>query len=201
MKKNKLLKIVAVCILVTSLAGCAKIRNIFQEWKGSLIGLEFNITAYDNFGNKTLEVSGDSVDVEVKQEKAVVEGTNYVSEVLEITVDRNEMLQVGNTMLFAEEGLDQVTDFEIDEVIDAGDGRLNYIPFNRLLNKYKNDIGKAKTILISSQNGIPIAVYQGNSVYVEVPSDLPKMTRLNIDGKSLYIHRANYVILDSAMLE
>lgn len=201
MKKNKILKITAMCILMANLAGCAKVRNMFQEWKGSLIGLEFNISAYDDFGNKTLEVNGDSVEVEVKQEEGVVEGNNYVSEVLQITVDRNEMLQVGNTLIFAEEGLDKVTDFKIDEVIDAGDNRINYIPFNRLVNKYKNDIGKAKTILISSQNGIPIAVYQGESVYVEVPNDLPKMTRLNIDGKSLYIHRANYVILDSAMLE
>ena len=49
--------------------------------------------------------------------------------------------------------------------------------------------------------GIPIGVYQGEEVYVTIPSNLPKMTRLNIDGKSLYIHRANYVILDSNMLK
>lgn len=48
--------------------------------------------------------------------------------------------------------------------------------------------------------GIPIGVFQGNEVYVTIPSDLPKMTRLNIDGKSLYIHRANYVILDTEMI-
>ena len=49
--------------------------------------------------------------------------------------------------------------------------------------------------------GIPIAVYQGKNVYVTVPDDLPKMTRLNIDGKSLYIHRANYLILDTEMMK
>ncbi len=49
--------------------------------------------------------------------------------------------------------------------------------------------------------GIPLAVYQGKNVYVTVPDDLPKMTRLNIDGKSLYIHRANYIILDTKMMK
>jgi hypothetical protein len=39
------------------------------------------------------------------------------------------------------------------------------------------------------------------AVYVSVPDDLPKTTHLSIDGKSLYIHRANYTILDADMLE
>ncbi|MDB6460525.1 MULTISPECIES: DUF5052 family protein [Blautia] len=29
-----------------------------------------------------------------------------------------------------------------------------------------------------------------------VPEDLPKMTKLMVDGKALYIHRANYQIND-----
>ena len=144
---------------------------------------------------------GKNVEVEVKQEEGASENADFTSEVLEITIDGNQMLQIGNTMVFAEAGLDQITDFEMQDEIDTDDGIINFIPFDRVLNQYKNDIGKAKTILISSQQGIPIAVYQGNSVYVEIPNDLPKMTRLNIDGKSLYIHRANYVILDSEMID
>lgn len=58
-----------------------------------------------------------------------------------------------------------------------------------------------KTIIVRSQMGILIGVYQGNSVLVEVPADLPKMTRLIIDGKSLYIHRADYDIFDSGMFK
>ncbi len=94
-----------------------------------------------------------------------------------------------------------MTYFRLADNIDTGDDTLNFISLDRLVNKYRNAIGKAKTILISSQQGIPVAVYQGESVYVEVPNDLPKMTRLNIDGKSLYIHRANYVIMDSEILD
>jgi hypothetical protein len=65
---------------------------------------------------------------------------------------------------------------------------------------FLDKIGKSKVIVISSQLGIPIGVYQGNSVYVEIPEDLPKMTLLNIDGKALYISRATYEIFDAELL-
>lgn len=110
------------------------------------------------------------------------------------------MLQVGNTVIFAEKGLDIVEDYELPENISVENGG-GFVPFDRFLNDIKNKIGKEKVVVISSQMGIPIGVYQGKDVTVSVPEDLPKMTRLNIDGESLYIHRANYVILDSDVLE
>lgn len=81
---------------------------------------------------------------------------------------------------------------------NAGDGSITL--FDRNVNELKNSIGTAKTIVISSQLGIPIAVYAGDSVGVSVPDDLPKMTKLTIDGKALYVHRANYVIMDTDAL-
>lgn len=69
------------------------------------------------------------------------------------------------------------------------------------INKIKNVLGTPRVIVISSQLGVPLAVYGGDKVYTEIPNDLPKMTRLNIDGKALYVHRANYIILDSSLLE
>jgi hypothetical protein len=75
------------------------------------------------------------------------------------------------------------------------------VPLDRTVNKYTNLIGKKKTIIVKSQMGILIGVYQGDKVLVEIPSDLPKMTRLIIDGKSLYIHRADYEIFDTGMFQ
>jgi len=93
-----------------------------------------------------------------------------------------------------------VEDFQVptDITVDKGGG---FVPIDRLINNIKNNIGKEKTIIISSQMGIPIGVYQGKSVYITVPDNLPKMTRIHIDGKSLYIHRANYLILDTKMIK
>ena len=93
-----------------------------------------------------------------------------------------------------------ITNFEVPKKIEATSGG-GFIPLDRFVNDFKNEIGKSKVIIISSQEGLPIGVYQGDSVYVSIPSDLPKMTRLNIDGKSLYIHRANYTILDSELIK
>ena len=33
------------------------------------------------------------------------------------------------------------------------------------------------------------------------PNNLPKMTKLMIDGKALYIHRANFQIIDKELLD
>ena len=43
--------------------------------------------------------------------------------------------------------------------------------------------------------------YSGDEVYWKIPEKLPKMTKLMIDGKALYINRANFQIIDTALLD
>jgi len=183
------------------MSGCAFIDDLKNKVKGELVGQEFDILVYDNFGNRTMTVSGTKVTLGLLENSANFssESTGYKSEVLEVTVNGNQMFEVGNTLIVAEKGVDMVTDFGVPEsvAVERGGG---YVPLDRYVNSVKNLIGKSKTIIISSQLGIPIGVFQGEDVYVTVPSDLPKTTRISIDGKSLYIHRANYVIMDTAML-
>ena len=69
-----------------------------------------------------------------------------------------------------------------------------------IINKYKNYFGKSRVVVIKSQLGQPITAYSGDEVYWSVPKKLPKMTKLMIDGKALYIHRANYQIIDTSLL-
>ena len=85
------------------------------------------------------------------------------------------------------------------ETISTDGGTINII--DRNINKIKNVLGTPKVVIICSQLGIPIAVYGGSKVYWEIPDDLPKMTKLNIDGKALYIHRANYILIDSEIIK
>lgn len=200
-KKSKLVIILMISLFIFSLSGCAQIRDKLKTMKGELVGIHFTISAFDHYANKTLEVEGNKVTVGVLENEANIDSssTGYQSGVLEITVNGKQMFQVGNTVIFAEDGLDMVEDFEVPEDITVSKGG-GFVPLDRFINDIKNKIGKEKTIIISSQMGIPIAVYQGKNVYVTVPDDLPKMTRLNIDGKSLYIHRANYIILDTKMM-
>lgn len=203
---KKIVAMVLALLLLLNLCGCAMLNSQMSDLKGSLIGNEFNIEFYDNNGIGYLTVVGHKVDVEgvtVETESVNEDGektTNYeLSSVISITVDGSNMEQVGNTVIFEENGLNKITDFELPEELIASGG--TFTALDRQINAYKNMFGTSKIVVISSQLGVPISVYGGESVYWEVPDDLPKMTKLNIDGKALYIHRANYIILDTKLLK
>lgn len=202
MIKNKKIKVAVLLVLILTLSGCSAILDRIAVLRGDLIGNRFEISVYDHYANKTLELNGSKITVGLleNESNSSSESPGFESSVLEITINGREMIQVGNTVIFAEEGLDMVEDFQTPSNIDVSGGG-GFVPLDRFVNDLRNNIGKDKTIIISSQMGIPIGVYQGERVFVTVPDDLPKMTRLNIDGKSLYIHRANYVILDTDLME
>lgn len=193
-------------LTILSLTGCEGLNSYIKDVKGELVGNSFDISVYDNFGNSVVDVHGDKVSVNgnaVEVYGKDSEGnttTEYkLSSVITNTIDGNNMEQVGNTVIYAETGLNEIEDFELPKDITTSGGTIAY--FDRNINEIKNLIGTPKVVVISSQLGVPIAVYGGESVYWEVPDDLPKMTKLSIDGKALYVHRANYLILDTNMIQ
>ena len=203
---KKVLCLMLVLLTLFSLSGCSWLDSQIKDMKGELIGNSFDISIYDNFGNNTLNISGDKVQVDantVKVKSVDSDGnwsTTYeMSSVISNTIDGNNMEQVGNTVIYAERGLNKITDFELPTDIETSGGTFNLL--DRNINDIKNLIGTPKVVVISSQLGVPIAVYGGDKVYYEIPDDLPKMTKLIVDGKALYIHRANYIILDTNMIK
>ena len=205
--KNKLVALVLAFVLsITSLSGCAWLDSKIADMKGELIGNSFDISIYDDFGTNILNISGDKVQVDanIVEVQSVDSSGNWsttyeMSSVTSNTVDGNNMNQTGNTVIYAERGLENITDFELPTDIETSGGTFNLL--DRNINNIKNLIGTSKVVVISSQLGVPIAVYGGEDVYYEIPDDLPKMTKLSIDGKALYIHRANYIIIDTAMIK
>ena len=205
--KRKVIALLLVAVLtVTNLTGCSWLDSQLADLKGELIGNSFDISIYDNFGNNTLNIRGDKVQVDaniVKVKSVDSDGdwsTTYeMSSVTSNTIDGSNMEQVGNTVIYAERGLNKITDFELPTDITTSGGTFNLLDGN--INSIKNIIGTSKVVVISSQLGVPIAVYGGEKVYYEIPDDLPKFTKLSIDGKALYINRANYIILDTKMIE
>ena len=200
------LLVLVLLLAVSSLSGCAWLDSQISDLKGELIGNSFDISIYDNFGTNVLNISGDKVQVDnnIVEVKSVDSNgdwsTTYeMSSVTTNTIDGNNMNQVGNTVIYAERGLNKITDFELPTDIETSGGTFNLL--DRNINEIKNLIGTPKVVVISSQLGVPIAVYGGEKVYYEIPDDLPKMTKLNIDGKALYIHRANYIIIDTNMIK
>lgn len=183
-----------VCTAVT-LAGCAELSLRFSSVKGELIGNSFDATVFDNFGGEVAAFHAKKMGVEAA---SVDEDGNATSSVLKITADGRDIEQVGNTMVFAETGLEEVEGYTLPRDIQTTGGTVNLV--DRAINDVKSKIGKSRVVVVSSQLGVPIAVYQGNSVGYEIPEDLPKFTKLTIDGKALYIHRANYLIIDKDAL-
>ena len=197
--------IMVAILLLISLSGCSWLKNKIKNIKGELIGNNFTIEFYNDIGNKTITIYGDKVGIEANYVSTTsidsdgTESTNYeLSSVITLTVDGNQVAQTGSTVIFAEEGLKKLEDFELSDEITTNGGTINI--FDRNINEMKNILGTPKVVIICSQLGVPIAVYGGDSVYWEIPDDLPKTTKLNIDGKALYIHRADYILLDTNML-
>lgn len=98
-------------------------------------------------------------------------------------------------------GLEPDADFTQSDIYSHTNGALSDNTFaSGIINEYKNYFGKSRVVVIKSQLGQPITAYSGDEVYWKIPDDLPKMTKLMIDGKALYIHRANFQIIDTALL-
>lgn len=209
-KKQKgsvwLLALVAM-ISIFVVSGCAKLASAINDIKGSLIGNQYTIYTYDNFGNLVLETSGKKIDIAGNPVKTTSYDENgkvitgyELSSVITITIDGNEIESCGDTCIFAQKGLTPDVDFTT-ETIKSSSGIFDITSISAKLNQYKNKFGKARVVVIKSQLGNPIMAFSGDSVYWEIPEDLPKMTKLMIDGKALYIHRANFQIVDKELIE
>lgn len=205
-KRKYFMVLLLVVAVAFNMTGCAWLDSEIADMKGELIGNSFDVSIYDNFGTNILNIHGDKVQVNnnVVEVKSVDSdgtwSTTYeMSSVTSNTIDGSNMEQVGNTVIYAEKGLNKITDFELPTDITTSGGTFNLL--DRNINSIKNIIGTSKVVVISSQLGVPIAVYGGEKVYYEIPDDLPKFTKLSIDGKALYINRANYIILDTKMIE
>ena len=207
-KKKRIFAVLLSAILVVALTGCGKLGSIINEIHGSLIGNNYTVYTYDNYGNQTLKTSGKKISITGNKIETVSydsDGravTGYdLSSVITITIDGKEIESCGDTCVFVQNGLKPEVDFSLDEVnSNGGNGITDNAALARVLNRYKNDFGKSRVVVIKSQLGQPIAAFSGDNVYWEIPDDLPKMTKLMVDGKALYIHRANYQIIDKDLL-
>ena len=198
--------LLCVIFFATQIPGCA---SSLSEIRGDLIGNSFVITTYDNYGEPTLRTSGKRINLsgnKIKTSDYSDSGNAYesyeLSSVITITIDGKELETCGDTCIFAESGLNPELDFTSPEFIEShGGSPLSITSLSYELNQYKNFFGKRRVVVIKSQLGQPIVAYSGNNVYWEVDSSLPQTTKLMLDGKALYIHRANFQIIDMGLIE
>lgn len=191
--------ILIICIVVvmaTTLFGCANLKSWFQSIKGELIGNRYTVWEYDNFGNKILTIHGNKIALEGGTD-SLGENSSYI----DITIDGYEWEHVGNTLVFAQNDAEMITDFQIPENIEGKQSSTGLIAVDRVLNHYRNQIGKELVVVVFSQTGAPICMFQGDECYTEVPADLPKTTKIFIDGNLVYVHRANVDIFPAKLFD
>lgn len=209
MKRIKALLATIICIcIITGLTGCAANDDYMNDVKGNLSGNSYTIYTYDNYGQKVMTTTGDKINIAGNKTKSKGydsegnETTSYdVSSVITILIDGKEIESCGDTCIFEQKGLEPEVDFTQEDITSHSTGKISentYIAGG--LNYYKNYFGKSRVVVIKSQLGQPIAAYSGDEVFWKIPDDLPKMTKLMIDGKALYIHRANFQIIDRELL-
>lgn len=165
-------------------------------------GVEFAYKAllYNNEGNNFVSFTGNHFNItpnKVKQWGYNSDGsyTSWyeTSSVVTITIDNHKMDTCGSTVIFKDTNLKIEP---LDENVDTSDDFA-------IVKWYRNSIESKhnynQLILIQSQDGYDIGVVAGNTITWEVAEKLPKTTLINVDGKSLYVHRCNFSVIDTAM--
>lgn len=212
-RRNRVAIFVFGLVLVGCIAaGCefAGFESGVNDIKGQLVGNSFECQFYDNYGERGLTATGTKVGMTGNViEEAVIDssdgsiGTEYgLSSVVTINIDGKQIQSCGDTVIFVESGLEPDAEFQLKDIQSTTDGSFsdNTI-ISGIVNEYKNYFGKGQVVVIKSQLGVPICAYSGDDVYWEVRNDLPKTTKLMIDGKALYIHRANFQIIDKDLIK
>lgn len=208
MKKKRIVAAAIAVFFAIGLTGCALLDSEVNELNGSIKGNTYDIGFYSNDGENFMNMTGENINMSSNTVKEPVYSdgswgyTEAMSSVVSVTIDGKEVESCGSTMIFAEDDLKPEVDFQSPELIQSeSDGSLtDYTFIAGIVNKVKNNFGKSRIVVIQSQLGNPICAYSGDEVYWKVCQDLPKTTKLMIDGKALYIHRANFQIIDKDLI-
>lgn len=206
MKKKMIITIAIMLLLATLLTGCAGFQSDVNSLNGSITGNTYECQFFSNHGQKFMTMSGQKIDINenvVRERIYTDKGWGYtktLSSVITVTVDGSEVESCGTTILFIEDGLTPDVDFTMQDITSVAQGILDNTILANTVNRYKNWFGKSRVVVIQSQMGDPIMAFSGDEVYYTVCEDLPKTTKLMIDGHALYIHRANFQIIDKDLL-
>lgn len=206
MKKKMIIAIAIMLLLATLLTGCAGFQSDVNSLNGSITGNTYECQFFSNHGQKFMTMTGQKIDINeniVRERIYTNKGWGYtktLSSVITVTVDGNEVESCGTTILFIEDGLTPDVDFTMQDITSVAQGILDNTILANTVNRYKNWFGKSRVVVIQSQMGDPIMAFSGDEVYYTVCEDLPKTTKLMIDGHALYIHRANFQIIDKDLL-
>lgn len=183
------------------LAACAAFSQQLGDLSAALKGRSGVMRTFDENSQVIDEVKGESFRFvrDTRFDTHNSEGSNKDSGVVEITLGDSHIYHVGSTMIFAENGLVEVTS-QLPASMRITNAKPGVPWLNDIREHFQNLWkGKAKTIMIRSQNGTPLAVYAGDAVEI-FAADMPKTTVFRVDGQYLLVYRADYTVYDTDLL-
>lgn len=227
--KKKWIAVLLILSMFLCMTGCADttttVGSATEKEKESEVSLTYTADFYDNFGGRWLSVDGKTFSISPNKIKTYSWDSDgswissyEMSSVMSIEIDGNKIESCGSTVIFSDSRLEKCdidfdTEISTEQSKDFTDNssisqpsdirvedwwRIQHWWYQKNLN---NSGQSARLVIIQSQLGNPICVYSGDEVSWDVPKNLPKTTMVTIDGKVLYIHRANFSIIDTSLLE
>lgn len=203
-------------ILIFSMCACASVETTTIGTDNPDTKISYVAEFYDNFGQEWMSVEGTSFNISPNKVKeySYSSGGEWISSwttssVMTIQIDDSYIESCGSTVIFYDTRLEKI-ETEIPQDITLSDGSeyavstptdINYNDMWSLrwwwdTHQQENTTTTSRAVIIQSQNGNPICMFTGNNVSWEVSANLPKTTELWIDGMPVYIHRANFAIVD-----
>lgn len=222
--KKKISILFFIMIMTFALVGCSGdyTTTITQEDTSSEEPekIAYEAMLYDNQGNNFLNFRGNNFTItpnKIKQYGWNTDGswTSYyeTSSVVTIEIDGNYIQSCGSTVIFKDTRLNMLDIPSELNAVEASDTNGYTVTENNQigetylgLNYWWYDIKERgqhgeKVVLIQSQDGYNIGALVGSDITWEVADKLPKTTKIMVDGLPLYIHRCNFTIIDSEMIE
>ena len=187
--------------MALGIGGCAAFSQQLGDLNAALNGRIGVMRTFDENSQVIDQVKGVSFRFarDTRFDTHSSEGSNRDSSVVEISLGDSHIYHVGSTMIFAENGLVEVTS-QLPSSVRITNAKPGVPWLNDIREQFQNLWqGKSKTIMIRSQNGTPLAVYAGDAVEI-FAADIPKTTVFRVDGKFLLVYRADYTVYDTDLI-
>ena len=217
---KKIMAVIFTIVLLLNLCACTDVSTITMDASNSETGdavkISYVADFYDNYGDQWLSVEGNSFNISPNKVKEYAYDSDgswisswTTSSVMSIDIDGNKIESCGSTVLFYDTRLEKI-DIDIPQNVDltTENGYSVTAPSDLRASDYwslnwwfitknqSNTTVRSRMVIIQSQNGDPICMFNGDNVSWEVSRNLPKTTEIMIDGMPVYVHRANFAIVD-----
>ena len=216
-----LFMILSLCACDTSSITVEAPTTSEEDPEAEPVKISYVAEFYDNYGQEWMSVEGTSFDISPNKVKEYYYDTDgswisgwTTSSVMTIEIDGVNIETCGSTVIFHDTRLEKIdTEIPQDIVLSEGDEYTVQTPSDLRrsdgwslgwwwdTHQQKNTKTAARAVIIQSQNGDPICMFVGDQVKWEVSRNLPKTTEVWIDGMPVYVHRANFAIVDLSVFQ